>query len=268
MEQGDFRVTVLIEDTPSVVSGLTSEHGLSLFVETPEEKFLFDCGHTGAAWDNAGKLGIDLSGVRFVVLSHSHYDHAGGFPALLRHEKPQKLYTGPGFWQEKFSHQADTGAYLYKGCGFRQRDLTAWGVQQEVCEDLLPIGGNMWLIHGFSKKYPFETIPSLFVCGDAKKPDEFVDEICLVLGGKDGLTIITGCSHNGILNIVSSVRERLQQKVCRVIGGIHLTGQSPERIDKTLGALREAGVEDMVLGHCSGVSSERALSPGTRIEWC
>ena len=81
-----------VEEKPWELEG---EHGLSFYIETPESKFLFDCGHTGAAWRNAVKMGVDLSEVDFVALSHSHYDHAGGFPALLEHVKPRTLYTGP-----------------------------------------------------------------------------------------------------------------------------------------------------------------------------
>ena len=58
------KVTVLVENTVAEESTLESEHGLSLYIETPETKFIFDCGHTGLAWKNAGKLGIDLQAVK------------------------------------------------------------------------------------------------------------------------------------------------------------------------------------------------------------
>ena len=77
---------ILIENTKPEGSPLISEHGLSFFVETARSKFIFDCGHTGAAFDNAKIMGVNLRGIKFAVLSHSHYDHAGGFPKLLARE--------------------------------------------------------------------------------------------------------------------------------------------------------------------------------------
>ena len=79
-----YRVTVLVDN--NVIGSrkdLEAEHGLSMFIETPDISFLFDCGPTGLAFENARKMGVDLTRVKYVVLSHSHYDHAGGFPALL-----------------------------------------------------------------------------------------------------------------------------------------------------------------------------------------
>lgn len=261
-----YRITVLIENTALPEQNLLAEHGLSLLVETPESTVLFDCGQTGAAWKNASRLGIDLSSVRSVILSHSHYDHAGGLPSLMQHAKPRLLYTGPVFWREKFSHDRETGEYKYRGCGFRKEDLAAWGMEQRICEGLVQIDSQVWIVHGFSRRYPFETIPAKFVCGEEKEPDTFRDEICLVLKEKDGLAVVTGCAHNGILNIVSSVKEKINLPVHRIVGGIHLSGEKQERVDKTLAMLREMGIHSMNLCHCSGDAAGHQIAAGTRME--
>lgn len=122
-----YNIRVLINDLVEAEPwDLEGEHGLSFYIETPESNFLFDCGHTGVTWRNAEKMGVDLSVVDFVMLSHSHYDHAGGFPSLLKHVKPKVLYTGPGFWQEKYSYDKEKKEYLYKGCGFTKDELASW----------------------------------------------------------------------------------------------------------------------------------------------
>lgn len=261
-----YRITVLIENTALPGQSLLAEHGLSFFIELPEAAFLFDCGQTGAAWQNAARLGVELSRVQFVVLSHSHYDHAGGFPSLLQYGKPGLVYTGPGFWVEKFSRDEESGGYKYKGCGFSKEDLEAWGIEQRICEDVLQISSQAWLVHGFARRYPFETIPAKFVCGADKEPDPFRDEICLVLGERDGLTLVTGCSHNGILNIVSAIREKMGRPVCRIVGGIHLSGEKQSRVDATLAALEAQGIRSMGLCHCSGAAAGHQVSTGARIE--
>jgi len=108
---------VLVEDTGSEHLALGKEHGLSLYVETPQSRFVFDCGASGLAWRNAPFMGVNLMQVEFAAISHAHYDHAGGFPSLLERVKVKKLYTGRGFWEEKFAQAEEGGKYTYLGAG-------------------------------------------------------------------------------------------------------------------------------------------------------
>lgn len=260
------RVTVLVENTAADESTLESEHGLSLYIETPETKFIFDCGHTGLAWENAEKMGIDLQDVKMVVLSHSHYDHGGGFPALLKYCQPKTLYTGRNFWQEKYSYDKESGEYLYKGCGFTADDLAKWQVEQKVCVDSLPIDDYASIITGFDRQYTFEDIPEKFCRGGQKEADPFNDEICLLLKEGDGLAMVVGCSHRGILNMVAAVKNKTGQPVRRIIGGIHLSKASKERMEQTLPELRSLGVQELNLCHCSGAEVPGRISTGSVIE--
>ena len=244
-----MKLRLLVEDK-NFNPTMKSEHGLSIFVESDCSKFIFDCGHTGLAWENASKLGVDLTTINFVVISHAHYDHAGGFPTLLNYVTPKILYTGVDFWLEKFS-RADKN-FLYKGAGFTVDDLSSWKIYQKICYDLLQLDDKIFLVGNFERRFNFETIPTKFVCGENKLPDTFSDEICLVLRGNDGLTVIVGCSHVGILNILSTVAKRFNQPILRVIGGVHLLNADDERIDKTLTAIKNFGVRDLKLCHCSG----------------
>lgn len=260
------KVTVLVENTVPEESTLGAEHGLSLYIETPETKFIFDCGHTGLAWENAAKLGIELQSVETVILSHAHYDHAGGFPALLKYCQPKNVYTGPNFWQEKYSYDGESGEYLYKGCGFTTDDLAKWQVEQKVCMDSLLIDAYASIITGFDWQYAFEHIPKKFCRGRQKEADPFDDEICLLLKGGDGLTMVVGCSHRGILNMVTAVKAKTGQPVKRIIGGIHLSKAGQERMEQTLQELQNLGVRDLNLCHCSGAEVPGRISTGSVIE--
>ncbi|MBR3051113.1 MAG: MBL fold metallo-hydrolase [Selenomonadaceae bacterium] len=239
-------LTVLIENTKPAGSELIAEHGLSFLVETSRTKFIFDCGHTGAAFDNAKTLGIDLRGIKIVALSHSHYDHAGGFPRLLAFAPIETLYTGENFWEEKFSLDK------YRGCGFDRNFLAERGIEQKICRDVLELDDTVWLVGNFKRRYDFENIPEKFLRGNKKIPDDFSDEIVLVLRGRDGVSIVTACAHSGILNIVADVRERFSAPIHCVIGGLHLTGATQERISRTLAELKNLGVKKILPCHCSG----------------
>ena len=284
----DLKLTVLIEN--SAPENLIAEHGLSILVETPRTKFIFDCGHTGAAFDNAKTLGVDLSEIKFVALSHSHYDHAGGFPKLLDFAPVEKIFTGKNFWEEKFSVRdkgqgtGDKKKFLIphssflinRGCGFDEKFLRARGIEQIVCENIFELEENVWLVGNFKRRYEFETIPKKFLRGGNVTlhpagllstaqnfqplpplerhfvPDDFSDEIILVLRSENGLTVVTACAHSGILNIVADVSARFDLPIRCVIGGLHLTGATHERISRTLDELKLLGVKKILPCHCSG----------------
>lgn len=255
---------ILIENSKPEGSPLISEHGLSFFVDTALTKFIFDCGHTGAAFDNAKILGVDLSEIKFAALSHSHYDHAGGFPKLLDFAPVETVFIGENFWEEKFSNE------IYRGCGFDQDFLTARGIKQKICLDIIKIDENSWLAGNFKRIYDFETIPTKFLRGDKKIHDDFSDEIVLILREGNGLAVVTACAHSGILNIVADIRERFSLPIFTVIGGFHLIGASQERISTTISELKRFGVKKILPCHCSGENfmnnfAER-LSTGSVIE--
>ena len=265
----NLTLTLLIENTAPKNSALVAEHGLSFFVQTRRKNFLFDCGQTGAAWKNSSMLGIDLSMINFVVLSHSHYDHAGGFPTLLDFAPIETIYTGENFWQEKFSRDEVSGGVKYRGCGFDEKFLADNGIEQIICRDVIEIDSDVWLVGNFRRRCDFETIPKKFLRGDEKIPDDFSDEIILVFRGGEGLTVVTACAHSGIVNIVADVREKFSLPVVGVIGGLHLTGADDERISKTIAALKSFGVKKILPCHCSGdefMKNFRRLSTGSVVE--
>ena len=258
------KLTVLIENTAPADSRLIAEHGLSFFVETGQTKFIFDCGHTGAAFDNAKILSVDLRGINFVVLSHSHYDHAGGFPKLYDFAPIEKIFTGNNFWEEKYSNDK------YRGGGFGESFLSEKNIRQEIVRDITRLDENAWLVGNFKRRYDFEVIPKKFLRGDKKIPDDFSDEIILVLREDNGLAIVTACAHSGILNIIADVRERFSLPIISVIGGLHLTGATAERISLTLAELENLGVQKILPCHCSGEdfmkNFQTRISTGSVIE--
>lgn len=260
-----IRVTALMDDKPSGRRSLTAEHGLSYLVEGPEYRFLFDCGQGKHTWDNARNLGASLENLNGVVLSHSHYDHAGGYRYLMEAGGDCKtLYTGKGFFEPKFSF--DGVKYADLSAGFGRDFLAAQGIfHQEVAGVREPFPG-VYLVGGFPRKNGFEAIPSRFyhLTPTGMVPDDFGDEICMALDLGEKLVMLVGCSHPGILNMAEHVRETLGKPICAIFGGTHLAEAEEERIRRTITRLKEMGLEVFGLSHCSGAEAEKLLgeTPG------
>jgi len=261
-----IRITALMENIAGR-EDLAAEHRLSLLVEYGGHRVLFDCGQSGMFLENARRMEISLENLDAVVLSHSHYDHAKGYRELAQAGLAAPvLYTGEGFFEPKYSRQE--GGCSDRSCGFDRAFLKTYRIDHRETQSAAEIFPGMWLVTGFPRKTEFETIPEKFLrkTETGCLQDDFRDEVCLALEADDGVVMIVGCSHPGIVNMVKEVRVRLGRRVLAVYGGTHLSEASGERLHRTLDALAEAGVETLGFCHCSGTDVEALVEadPGFR----
>ena len=248
-----MKLVTLMENTPSKHRGLYTEHGLSFYLESEHTRLMFDFGDSGHGWDKARKLNIHLDTLDMAVCSHAHYDHAAGLQTILPQMHLKTLVTGQGFWNEKYS--SDGRKFSYLGPGYGQEFLEKYGVQQTVCTDVLQLTEDCWAVTGFTHPNPWENIPDRFVLQTAPGtfvPDRFTDEVCLAVQTKDGLAVIVGCSHPGVVNMLTTVQEKLGQPVTSVWGGAHLMEAEGPRVENTARAFAELGLKRVGLCHCSG----------------
>lgn len=231
---------------------MKAEHGLSFYVETDHVRILFDFGAGGHTLDNAGRLGIRLDQVDFAVGSHGHYDHAAGYRDFVEAGLGCPLVTGRGFFQEKYALSGPKATYL--GTGFDEGFLEQYKIPYEICGSVKSLAEGCWVMGGIQRTHDFETIPERFVIRreNGWEQDYFQDEICLVLEDKGELTVVVGCSHPGILNILDTVRERFPQPIRAVVGGTHLVEADRERIGMTIDVMTEMGIGLLGFNHCSG----------------
>jgi len=220
-----MRITTLIENDPLEGRGdLTAEFGLSLHVETGDQRILFDTGTTGVFAQNAKTLGIDLPAVDVAVISHQHFDHGGGL--------------------ERFLEANDRATVYLRKSELSQRWFKALAVVKR------PIGLDLTLMDRHPDRFEFvaettEVLPGVFLIteiGSAHSrpkgndrlyverdgklvPDGFDHELLMVIREDDGLVIFTGCSHSGVLNMIeAAVAEFPGVPIRAVIGGFHLIG--------------------------------------------
>lgn len=251
-----MRIVVLMEDTCGNPQ-CEYEHGLSIYVETLRHKILVDTGASEKTLENAGKLGIDLSAVDTVVLSHGHYDHSGGMLAFRQINRDAMIYM----------QQTALGDYYHgeRYIGVDKRIAQLLNVKQlagdvQIDEELSVFTG----IRG-RRFWPQSNLRLSMFKENRHVQDEFTHEQCLVIHGEKNL-LISGCAHNGILNILDRYKEKYGDCPDAVISGFHMmkkadyTEAETEIIRQTAEELKE---KDTVFytGHCTGQKAIDLMRP-------
>lgn len=251
-----MKITVLIENTTD--SELACEHGLSLFIEYNGKKILLDAGQSESFYDNAKKLGIYPENADICVLSHGHYDHSGGFSAVLGRNDKLCIYA----------QNSAFGEYL-SGNG----DLHSISVPENVREykdrfikvdGFTEISEGIFLVpHGTKDLEKIGERTKLYkrVNGEIL-PDDFSHEQSLVLNTKKGLVVFNSCSHGGVENIAAEVKRALpNRKIYAYIGGLHIKGTkdgaeictlSDSELDRLCSFFSDEKTEYVYTGHCTG----------------
>ena len=270
-------ITVLCDNRRNpALPELGAEHGLSLFVDTGTRRILFDTGASDLFLRNARLLDVDPAGAEAAVLSHGHYDHGGGLPAFLETNPRASVYMGPGALNPHFVAMAGP---LKKSIGLDTRALQAFQDRfvTVVGEKELAPGVIVMSATAASFGMPRDISRFSRKNGNAVEQDDFSHEVIAVIVEDTGLTILTGCSHKGILNLVASVKSRFpKQPIKAIIGGLHMMNpatkglaESPDHIREAGEALRdEPAATRLYAGHCTGEQAFGLLHQvmGGRIE--
>lgn len=250
----NLKIITLIEDTPGS-SKLYYEHGLSLYIEAGDIKILFDTGQSGNFIKNAEHLNIDLKNLNYVILSHGHYDHSGGFKKFTDKVKtPYKLIAGKGFFNKKYKLDEE-GTYRYIGNPFDDEFINESNIQMKyIDESIYYITENIMLFSDFKRNNDFETINKKFQLKQNGKYiiDDFLDEIVLGIKTDKGLIVIVGCSHPGIVNILEAITERTGMMIYGIVGGTHLLNSDNLRLSRTISFLKEKNIQIIGMCHCTG----------------
>ena len=187
-----LQITALMDNHLTGRKDLLCEHGLSLYVVSDEKAILFDCGSSERMLYNAKKLGIDLGKLDVVVLSHAHYDHAGGFRFLAEQYPVGRVYTGPGFFEPKYARSDNCERNL--SAGFDECFLKDQGIAHSTVDGVAEILPGIYAISGFPRLEPMETIPERFLrlTKEGFVPDDFRVTLCLELESVGGLVVREG----------------------------------------------------------------------------
>jgi 7,8-dihydropterin-6-yl-methyl-4-(beta-D-ribofuranosyl)aminobenzene 5'-phosphate synthase len=254
-----MRITTLVENTVSK-SELLAEHGLSLLLETDDEAILFDTGQGHAIVHNAEKMGIDLSKVEKIVLSHGHHDHTGGLLNVLKACEGAQVYGHPGIFDEKYSKTRCEQRPI--GMAYEKRLLEIMGAKLCLSRESIQIARGIRTTGEVRRRMDFETIPERLCAmrNGTLQRDELFDDLSLIISGENSVAVIFGCGHSGVINTLAQVREMTNKSpISLVVGGIHLMGASEDRINRTIEQLKSFKIEKFALCHCTGMAAMMKL---------
>ncbi|WP_175530291.1 MBL fold metallo-hydrolase [Desulfobacula phenolica] len=208
---GGLGLTIAYDNSP-YMEGVTADWGFSCLVTAGRKKILFDTGKDGTIlFSNASKLKIDLKAINAIVISHLHEDHTGGLFPVL-------------------GIQSNATVFLPEAMPEMQQQFQALGIKNLIVEKPMQIGKGLFLTGSMGKG---------------------IREQALIINTPPGLIIIAGCSHPGIINIISRSKELLHRPVYLVIGGFHSMPGTTEGMFKIIQQFKSLGVGKVGPAHCT-----------------
>jgi 7,8-dihydropterin-6-yl-methyl-4-(beta-D-ribofuranosyl)aminobenzene 5'-phosphate synthase len=253
-------ITLLVENS---VQGrdLMAEHGLAFHVQAGPDSLLFDTGQSPLLVQNALLLGVDLSQLRAMALSHGHYDHTGGLRAVWEVAPRAELCAHPAALAPHFARNPDGTT---RDVGISNQSLEAIQIHApQPRHTLTPteVLKGFFLTGEIPRTTDFEDVGGPFVLDEAgTRPDPIVDDQALFFDTRDGVVVLLGCAHAGVVNTLWRVCQLTHGRpIHAVFGGMHLLVASPERTAYTVEALHELGVQRLGPAHCTGAAATARL---------
>lgn len=215
-------IKTLVENT-SISEEFGSEHGLSLYIETQKRKILFDVGASNLFLQNAKKLGVNIDEVDYLVISHGHNDHGGGLKTFLEENTKAEVFIHDHAFEKHYAMRPNN-------------KIDFIGLDEDLKENkqIILTSDRFFISKGiqvFSNVLQKEARPRsnrglLTEDNDKIVDDNFNHEQNLVIEEEGKTLLVTGCSHNGIVNILEHFYNLEGHMPDYVIGGFHLSSRS------------------------------------------
>jgi len=260
-----MKIHVLVDNNTLVDQYYLAEPGFSVLIEDEGLRVLFDTGYSDIFIRNAQKMGLDLTHLDYVALSHSHLDHTWGLEPLIRyyselrtvkisHSKPSIVAHTQTFISVVEENFGEFGSLiskekLAKHFELKLSDQPVWLNERLVFLGQIPRNNDFESKLKFGKKE------------GAKEADWVIEDSALAYQSKEGLVIITGCSHAGICNIIDYAKEVCNEdRIIDILGGLHLQKPPQKQIQGTKRYLKDLNLKRIHACHCTDLKSKIALS--------
>ena len=268
-----MKLKILMDNHTEIDVYYLGEPAVSYWIEAEGKSFLFDAGYSEAFLKNARDMEIDITKAEAILLSHSHNDHTGGLKPLLEldfQKKPQ-FFAHPDALLPHDWNGMDIGSPVSERELAEKFELHLTKAPVWLTEKLVWLG-EIPRTQAFEPAYAIGTVEK-----DGEKQEDYImDDTALAYVGENGLSIITGCSHAGICNIIEYAKKLTGvQKVQSVLGGFHLFDVD-ERAKATIAYLKEEKIPELYPCHCTSFAVRAALhaeapvkevAVGMELEW-
>ena len=253
-------ITTLVENT-SVSKDYKSKHGLSLHIKTNSNNILFDVGPDDTFIKNAEKLGVDISKVEILIISHGHNDHGGGLKTFLENNSIAKIYISK-FAFENYYAKIFKICKVYIGLDKKMKSSD----RIILTDSYFKIDDGISLVSNVqgTELRPSSNKMLCVVNDNGCVEDNFNHEQSLILDNEGETILISGCSHTGVLNILKESEELIGKRVDKIIGGLHLfnpvnkKSESKEFINCLANQLLSKEVGEYTC-HCTGTEPFKQL---------
>ncbi len=256
--QSSVRVSLLCENTARG-SGVIGEHGLSWWIEAGSRRVLFDLGQGIGLLSNANLLGVDLDTVDAIAISHGHYDHVGAWQQLSARAKEAPLFIHEDALSAKFQRRKDgrfvsaSDERFLSTCMKESGDVRLVSVPTEVVE-------GIWMSGEIPRLTDYEDSGGAFFCDEeGKEVDRLLDDQSIFFDTDEGLVVVLGCSHAGVINTLRYLMRVSGRRIHAVVGGMHLLHASADRLQRTVEDLLAIDPDWVGANHCTGSLAQGAL---------
>lgn len=258
-----LRVTIL--STMVADFGNLGEWGFAALVEADGNRLLFDTGsEPDLVLENLRRLDLDISDVTQVFLSHNHFDHTGGLLTLRRalsEENPEALQTvhvAEGIFLERVNPDVNSALSMQTKRKTFENTGGSFVIHGKPHE-LFP---GVWITGPVPRVHPERNFPeSLNILSTGGPVSDTIPESqSIVIDTDEGLVVISGCGHAGMINTMTYARESVRDApVHAVIGGFHLFGADENHLTWTADQMKGLGVTHFIGAHCTGISAAVTL---------
>ncbi len=236
----------------------TGDHGFSAFIETEDGNYLFDTVYGFSIIRNPFVLKKDLTTIKKISLSHGHSDHTGDLPEVSRLRGEVEVLAHPQIFAERIAvtKENDGEKRRFVGIPYRRDYLEFSGARFDLKREFYELEDGMFLTGEIVRETSFEeSDPRLLAKEDGKWiPDEFLDDQSLVLDTPEGLVIMSGCSHSGMINTINHGMEKTgNEKLYALLGGTHLQFLPPEQLEESIETIKGLNGEHIGVSHCTGM---------------